>query len=160
MPACYVCRAQDATVRFPKSESVKSQWVTSLTLTTTPYDGARLCLRHFAPTDIIITPGGRKNIRKGAISSSEAIEGNSDSIHHDHSYSFLSNSMETLSISGMMTLATLCMCLFPFLLLLCYCSTSGDYSRPVVTKHNRIATPVTTGECYTIITPLTMNLRF
>ena len=144
MPSCYVCRDQNANVRFLKSESVKSHWVA---LTSTPYDGARLCLRHFASTDIIIRPGGKRIIRNGAIPVSES---SSDNIRHDHSYSGLSRSLDTMCISGMMTLATLCMCLFPFLLLL-YCSTSDEYIPPPAITNPRKTTPVSSGECCTII---------
>ena len=70
MPSCYACDShQQGVFKFPSDRSMRFKWINCLGIESSvlPCSSDRLCVRHFTPADIIITPGGLRRLRVGAL---------------------------------------------------------------------------------------------
>ena len=91
MPACYVCRKQNATIRMPSGDTL-SLWARSLDLTVCPPVTSRICVEHFRDSDITVTVTGSRRVKSGALPTRE-LHGREE-VNSDHTYSLLSKSRD------------------------------------------------------------------
>ena len=65
MPVCLVCKARNATIRFPRSKDLMDEWISALNLPVNPTDKDRICYDHFNKSDIENAARGQTVIRSG-----------------------------------------------------------------------------------------------
>ena len=70
MPACYVCRRRNASIRMPGGDTL-SLWARSLDLTVCPPVTSRICVEHFRDSDITVTVTGSRRVKSGALPTRE-----------------------------------------------------------------------------------------
>ena len=136
MPVCLVCKARNATIRFPRSKDLRDEWISALNLPVSPTDKDRICYDHFNKSDIGIAACGQTVIRSGCVPSLVT----TDSALSDHNYWVTTKTWEAGTMSVLMTVGLVLACWVPFLLLLCYLTSdlaTGSVETPTCST-NRV----------------------
>ena len=125
MPNCKICKAQNASFSFPRSETEMKKWKNILGLSVTPSETSRICDKHFSAHDVFTTNAGQRRLKKFALPS---MAGNfAKRSLSEHSYSVISKHTDSTAASLLMVMVTVLICWGPFLLLfLICCDEVGD----------------------------------
>ena len=124
MTVCIVCKKRNASFRFPKEEGRAEQWRRILGLKRQPSTHSRICSAHFNAEDVQMSAIGRQFLIKTA---NPKVRFKAE-VTHDHSYSTLSKNEFSGSITLLLTIGPILLCLLPFLLVFCFC-LNEDYPR-------------------------------
>jgi hypothetical protein len=116
MKSCLVCNTREKLFVFPKDERLLLQWMRLLCLRSRPSSSDKICSNHFLPSDVLQTPKGYHKLKPGAVPSRNL---HVVSNNHDHTYSADHKDPISETLSLLIMLAPVLLCLLPLLLLLC-----------------------------------------
>jgi hypothetical protein len=109
-----VCKSTEKLFVFPKDESRLLRWMRRLNLRIRPTPSDLICYKHFNPSDILWTANGYHKLRPGVV---PVI---SHHVNLDHPYSRDQKDPFSDTLSLLMMLSPLIVCLLPLLLLVIY----------------------------------------